>query len=103
MTARYDQEITALLMIDPYNDFISEGGKVWDRRKAVAEGNDCVPHMLQVLNAAQGGAAHLLCAASSVPSGRLREQMHAALEINIPNYASAIVRTDEIVRSLSSR
>ena len=29
------------------------------------------------------------------------EQMHAALEINIPNYASAIVRTDEIVRALS--
>jgi nicotinamidase-related amidase len=29
------------------------------------------------------------------------EQMHAALEINIPNYASAIVSTDEIVRSLS--
>ena len=30
------------------------------------------------------------------------EQMRAALEINIPNYASAVVRTDEIVRSLSS-
>ena len=29
------------------------------------------------------------------------EQMHAALKINIPNYASAIVRTDEIGRSLS--
>jgi nicotinamidase-related amidase len=29
------------------------------------------------------------------------EQMHPALEINIPNYASAIVGTDEIVRSLS--
>jgi nicotinamidase-related amidase len=29
------------------------------------------------------------------------EQLRAALEINIPNYASAIVRTDEIVRSLS--
>jgi nicotinamidase-related amidase len=29
------------------------------------------------------------------------EQMHAALEINIPNYAGAIVRTEEIVRSLS--
>jgi ureidoacrylate peracid hydrolase len=24
----YDKEITALLVIDPYNDFISEGGKV---------------------------------------------------------------------------
>jgi len=28
---KYDKEITALLLIDPYNDFISEGGKVWDR------------------------------------------------------------------------
>jgi ureidoacrylate peracid hydrolase len=27
----YKKEITALLVIDPYNDFISEGGKVWDR------------------------------------------------------------------------
>ena len=56
---KYDKEITALLVIDPYNDFISDGGKVWDRLKTVAEANDCIPHMLQVLNAArkalQGG------------------------------------------------
>ncbi len=32
----YEKEITSLLVIDPYNDFISEGGKVWDRLKAVA-------------------------------------------------------------------
>jgi nicotinamidase-related amidase len=50
---RYDKEITALLVIDPYNDFISEGGKVWDRLKGVAEANGCVPNMLQVLNAAR--------------------------------------------------
>lgn len=49
----YDKEITALLVIDPYNDFISEGGKVWDRLKAVAEANKCVPNMLRVLNAAR--------------------------------------------------
>ena len=30
------------------------------------------------------------------------EEMHAALDINIPNYASAIVTTTEIVESLSS-
>jgi hypothetical protein len=24
---KFDKEITALLLIDPYNDFISEGGK----------------------------------------------------------------------------
>src|SRR5215510_7930746 len=50
---KFDKEITALLVIDPYNDFISEGGKVWDRLKGVAEANGCVPHMLQVLNAAR--------------------------------------------------
>ena len=50
---RFDKEITALLVIDPYNDFISEGGKLWDRLKAVADTNSCVPHMLQVLNAAR--------------------------------------------------
>ena len=30
------------------------------------------------------------------------EEMHAALDINIPNYASAIVTTDEIVDSISA-
>ena len=205
MTVTYNKEITALLVIDPYNDFISEGGKLWDRLKAVAEANNCVPHMLQVLNAARkaqlrvfyalhhryrpgdyetwkyiapvqkaawqrktfeygtwggeirsefapqpgdvlalehwcssgfantdldlqlkkhgihqliviGLIAHT-CVEATVRYGAelgyevtmvkdatasySDEQMHAALEINIPNYASAIVRTDEIVRSLS--
>src|SRR5215470_11425650 len=49
----YEKEITALLVIDPYNDFLSEGGKLWDHIRAVAEANDCIPHMLQVLNAAR--------------------------------------------------
>ncbi|HEX5256352.1 MAG TPA: isochorismatase family cysteine hydrolase [Mycobacterium sp.] len=41
-------------MIDPYNDFISPGGKVWDRLRGVIESNDCVTHMKQVLDAARG-------------------------------------------------
>ena len=49
----YDKQLTALLVIDPYNDFISEGGKRWSRLKAVAEANGCVPHMSQMLNAAR--------------------------------------------------
>jgi ureidoacrylate peracid hydrolase len=53
MSLTYNQEITALLVIDPYNDFISEGGKIWDRIKGVAEANHCVPNMVQVLNAAR--------------------------------------------------
>jgi len=49
----YEKEITGLLVIDPYNDFISEGGKIWDRLKGVAEANRCVPHMKEVLDAAR--------------------------------------------------
>jgi ureidoacrylate peracid hydrolase len=47
----YEKGLTGLLVIDPYNDFISEGGKIWDRIRGVAEANGCVPHMLRVLNA----------------------------------------------------
>ncbi len=50
---KYKKEITALLLIDPYNDFISPGGKIWDRIKGVAEANQCVPHMIQILDAAR--------------------------------------------------
>jgi len=49
----YDPTITGLLVVDPYNDFISEGGKIWPRIKAVAEANNCVPHMAEILKAAR--------------------------------------------------
>jgi nicotinamidase-related amidase len=52
-TPTYDKDLAALLVVDPYNDFISEGGKIWPRIKAVAEANDCISHMLEVLNAAR--------------------------------------------------
>jgi hypothetical protein len=39
MTAEpnYDPARTGLLFVDPYNDFLSEGGKLWPRVKEVAE------------------------------------------------------------------
>jgi len=202
----YEKDITGLLIIDPYNDFISEGGKVWDRLKGVAEANNCVPHMIQVLDTARkadirifyalhhryrpgdyetwkaiapiqkaawsskafeygtwggqirrefepqpcdvvalehwcssgfantdldlqlkkrgihklivvGLIAHTCVEATVRYAAELGyevtmvkdatasysdREMHAALEINIPNYASAIVTTDEIVNSISS-
>ena len=50
---QYDKETTALVVVDPYNDFISEGGKLWDRLRTVAEANDCVSHMREVLDGAR--------------------------------------------------
>ena len=66
----YDKELTALLIVDPYNDFISEGGKLWGRIRAVAEANNCVPHMLQVLNAARK-------AKNFAEADRIREELAA--------------------------
>jgi nicotinamidase-related amidase len=59
---KFDKDITALLVIDPYNDFISEGGKFWDRLKHIAEANRCVPNMLQILNAARKAELHVFYA-----------------------------------------
>ena len=202
----YDKKVTSLLVIDPYNDFISEGGKVWDRLRGVADANGCVPDMLQVLSAARraelrvfyamhhryrpgdyetwkyvapvqkaawshktfehgtwggeirrefapqpgdivaqehwcssgfantdgtcssrsmgftsssslGSIAHTCVEATCSHAAELGyevtvvkdatasysdEEMHAALDVNIPNYASAIVTTHEIVDSLSA-
>ena len=58
----YEAGITGLLVIDPYNDFISDGGKVWDRLKGVAEANQCVPHMKQVLDVARGAGIRVFYA-----------------------------------------
>jgi len=49
----YDKQVTAHLVIDPYNDIVSEGGKFWNDLKPIAEANRCVPHMLEVLNASR--------------------------------------------------
>ena len=205
-TSTYEKDITGLIVIDPYNDFISEGGKLWDRVKSVAETNDCISNMLKVLNAVRDSGIRIFYALhhryrpgdyeswkyiapiqkaglkrksfeDGTWGGEIRsefkpqagdivaqehwcssgfantdldlllkkhgihqliiigliahtcveatvrfaaelgyevtmvkdatadysdEEMHAALDINIPNYASAIVTTDEIVESISS-
>src|SRR5215468_10150049 len=78
-TQTYDKSISALLVVDPYNDFISEGGKIWPRIKVVAEANGCVSNMLKVLNAARSEASRLLCHASSISCRRLRNvDLHCA-------------------------
>jgi nicotinamidase-related amidase len=206
MSTQYEKNITGLIVIDPYNDFISEGGKLWDRVKSVAETNDCISNMLKVLNAVRDSGIRIFYAPhhryrpgdyeswkyiapiqkaglkrksfeDGTWGGEIRsefkpqagdivaqehwcssgfantdldlllkkhgihqliiigliahtcveatvrfaaelgyevtmvkdatadysdEEMHAALDINIPNYASAIVTADEIVESISS-
>lgn len=58
----FDRDVTGLVMIDPYNDFISEGGKVWDRLKTIAEANRCVPNLERVLTAARASGIRVFYA-----------------------------------------
>jgi hypothetical protein len=37
----YPKERTALLFIEPYNDFLSEGGKLWPMVEGVAKSAAC--------------------------------------------------------------
>ena len=174
----YENDITGLVVIDPYNDFISEGGKVWDRLKGVAEANGCIPNMAAILEPIQRAAWMRKTFEYGTWGGELRsefepqpgdvvaqehwcssgfantdldlqlkkhgihklivvgliahtcveatvrfaaefgyevtmvkdatadysdEEMHAALDINIPNYATAVVTAEELVRAISRR
>ncbi|MFF4653398.1 isochorismatase family cysteine hydrolase [Streptomyces sp. NPDC001380] len=51
--APYSPDETALLIVDPYNDFLSEGGKLWPRGKEVAEGVGLLDHMRTMLATAR--------------------------------------------------
>jgi len=50
-TPLYPQGSSALLLIDPYNDFLSEGGKLHKFAKAVADATSTVAHMKAVVDA----------------------------------------------------
>lgn len=46
---RYDRDQTALLLVDPYNDFLSEGGKIWPMVKDVADEVGLLDHLRAVV------------------------------------------------------
>ena len=125
----YEPELTGLLIVDPYNDFLSEGGKLYELSRSTLEANNVVEHMRQVLAAARAAGVQVFIA----PHHRWREsdpyshwktmpaelgyevalvkdaigsfghaEMDASLQFNIPAYASAVVSTDEIVAKLSA-
>jgi nicotinamidase-related amidase len=47
----YQRKDTALLFIDPYNDFLAEGGKVWPMVKEVAEANNLLDNLRTIVKA----------------------------------------------------
>ncbi|TMJ58303.1 MAG: cysteine hydrolase [Alphaproteobacteria bacterium] len=65
----YTANRTGLLLIDPYNDVLSDGGKLWPDVKAVAESIALLPHLRALVEAAR----RIGVVVFYVPHRRLRE------------------------------
>ena len=49
----FEADLTALLVVDPYDDSISEGGNLWPDVKVIAEAVNCVSNTRDLLQAAR--------------------------------------------------
>jgi nicotinamidase-related amidase len=49
----YDPRHTAVLLVDPYNDFLSEGGKVWPRLEPMAQENGLLDNLRSMVASAR--------------------------------------------------
>src|SRR5262245_11327930 len=79
----YRQDATAVLLVDPYNDFLSEGGLLWPRLKEVAEEVGLLDNLRAIQAAARAGGTRIFIVPHrQVGRGRLRElaarQSHSA-------------------------
>ncbi|WP_397448228.1 isochorismatase family cysteine hydrolase [Pseudomonas sp. NA-150] len=52
-THTYPAKQTAILLTDPYNDFMTPGGKLYDAIKDVATANNMFAHLRQILDASR--------------------------------------------------
>jgi nicotinamidase-related amidase len=49
----YDARDTGLLLVDPYNDFLSEGGQLWPQVRAIAEQRQVLSNLRSIVRAAR--------------------------------------------------
>ncbi|MDQ0252297.1 nicotinamidase-related amidase [Sphingomonas kyeonggiensis] len=62
MTPDYPKGATGLLLVDPYNDFLSEGGKVWPRVQAIAEANGLIANLKAIADTVRGAGMRVFYA-----------------------------------------
>ena len=49
----YSSQNTAILIVGPFNDFLSEGGKRWSRTKETVKGVNLIENLKSILSAAR--------------------------------------------------
>jgi len=68
-TTTYAADRTALLIVDPYNDFMSQGGKLYEATRETAEAVGFYDHMRQLIPAIRAARIQVII----VPHHRWRE------------------------------
>jgi nicotinamidase-related amidase len=68
-TTNYSADDTALLTVDPYNDFMSKGGKIYERTKETDEAVDFYDNMRKVIPAVRTAHIQVII----IPHHRWRE------------------------------
>jgi ureidoacrylate peracid hydrolase len=81
----YELNLTGLLIVDPYNDFLSEGGKLYEQCRETIEALDTVQHMREVLAAARDGGYQVFF----VPHHRWRERSYSDWKYIAPSQRQA--------------
>jgi nicotinamidase-related amidase len=80
-TLAYESAYTGLLIVDPYNDFLSEGGKLYELSRLMLEAHNVVEHMREVLAAARSASVQVFIA----PHHRWRESdLHLRWKAVVP-------------------
>jgi len=56
----YDAQRTALLVVDPYNDFLAEGGKLWPLIQPVADEVNLLDNLRTLLQTARAARIQVM-------------------------------------------
>jgi nicotinamidase-related amidase len=52
----HSSQNTAILIVDPFNDFLSEGGKLWSSTKETVKDINLIENLENILSAARSSA-----------------------------------------------
>src|SRR4051812_4337660 len=56
----YSSENTAILIVDPFNDFLSDGGKLWSTTKETVKGVNLIENLKNLLSAARSSGIKIV-------------------------------------------
>ena len=73
MVKNYSSENTAFLIVDPFNDFLSMGDKLWSLTKETIKGINLIENLKNILSAAGSSGVKVVYVPRSTTSYRKRE------------------------------